>query len=147
MPTDVPPAADYLELVQLKNEYCYRIDERDYDAWVELFTDDGVFGIKGVETFEGREEVRRFATEVFDEEYAYTAHVVANPVLSVNGDEASGKWYLFLPFTGGDGSVGWMQSRYDDAYRRVDGEWKVSKAIVSRQASRRQELSGLAPVP
>lgn len=141
------PVEDYLSILQLKYEYCYRIDDQDYDAWVDLFTEDGTFGISGVETFEGREEVRRFAEDVFDDEYAYTAHIVTNPRITIDDDEASGRWYLYLPFTGTDGSVGWMQSRYEDAYRKVDGEWMVASAIVTRQASERRDHSGVAPTP
>lgn len=140
-----PPIEDYLAIVQLKHEYCYRIDDRDYDAWVDLFTEDGTFGIEGVETFEGREEVRRFAHDVFEDEYAYTAHIVTNPRIEVDGDEATGRWYLYLPFTGTDGSTGWTQSRYADTYRKVDGEWKVASAIVTRQASERRDHSGVEP--
>lgn len=142
-----PPVEDYLAITQLKHEYCYRIDDQDYDGWVDLFTEDGTFGIAGVETFEGRTEVRRFAETVFDDEYAYTAHIVTNPRIEVDGDEASGRWYLYLPFTGTDGDVGWMQSRYEDTYRKVEGEWKVAAAIVSRQASQRLDHSGVAPAP
>lgn len=140
-----PPIEDYLAITQLKAEYCYRIDDKDYEAWVDLFTDDGAFGITGVETFEGREELRRFAETVFDQEYAYTAHIVTNPRIEVDGEEASGQWYLYLPFTGTDGSIGWTQSRYEDTYRKEDGEWKVVTAVVTRQASHRLDHSGVQP--
>ncbi|MDX1746442.1 MAG: nuclear transport factor 2 family protein, partial [Halobacteriales archaeon] len=88
-----PPIEDYLAILQLKHEYCYRIDDKDYEAWIDLFTEDGVFGITGIETFEGKSELRQFAESVFDEEYTYTAHIVTNPRIEIDGETASGQWY------------------------------------------------------
>lgn len=139
MASELPSFETYLSIVHLKHRYCYRIDDGAYEEWIDLFTDDGVFGIEGQDRFEGRDELRRFATEVFDEEYAYTAHIVANPIISVDGDEATGRWYLYLPYARNDGATGWRQHRYADVYRRVDGEWRVAEAIVKPVASHTTE--------
>lgn len=129
------PAEEYVALTQLKHEYCHRIDHGDYDGWVDLFTDDGEFVRAGEDRFEGATELRRFATDVFDERFEFTAHLVSNPVLSVDGDEATGRWYLYLLYTTRDGDTGWTQARYEDEYRRVDGAWRVRSSTVHYRAS------------
>ena len=130
MASDTPSVEDYLALTQLKHEYCYRIDDGDYDEWVALFAEDGTFGPINDEFFEGTEGLRRFAEEVFDESYDFTAHVVSNPVIEVDGDEATGRWYLHLRYETSEGDVGWSQARYEDEFRRVDGEWRFESVTL-----------------
>ncbi len=64
--------------------------------------------------------------------YETTAHVVSNPLIDVEGDEATGRWYLMLAYRTPDGEVGWKQTTYEDEYRKADGEWKiVSSASIA----------------
>ncbi|MFC6731632.1 MULTISPECIES: nuclear transport factor 2 family protein [unclassified Haladaptatus] len=126
---------EFLEISQLKHEYCYRIDDGDYDEWVSLFTEDGTFGRAGQDPAEGAEGLQYFATEIFDNMYQQTAHLLSNPVIDVDGDEATGQWYLLLQFTDDEGEQQWMQGRYEDEFERVDGEWKLSSVTVVPQAS------------
>lgn len=124
-------AEDREAIRRLKHEYCYLIDDGDYEEWVDLFTDDGQFSL-GETTFAGHDELYEFATERFDSVYETTAHVVSNPLIDVEGDEATGRWYLMLAYRTPDGEVGWKQTTYEDEYRKVDGEWKiVSSASIA----------------
>lgn len=110
---------------RLKHEYCHTIDAGEYDAWVSLFVEDGRFLQYDAEIHEGHEELAAFATGPFDDAYEHTAHVVTNPVVDVEGDEATGRWYLLLFYRDADGAVGWKQGAYEDRFRRVDGEWRI----------------------
>ena len=121
---------DYVALTQLKHEYCHLIDGGDYEEWVALFTDDGAFGFAGEDPFEGTAGLTEFAEEVFDENYGYSAHFVANPVIEIDGDEATGNWYFCLLFETADGDLGWSQARYEDEFRRVDGEWRIVSVTI-----------------
>ncbi|WP_332897976.1 nuclear transport factor 2 family protein [Haladaptatus sp. CMSO5] len=126
---------DYLEISQLKHEYCYLIDDHEYDAWVSLYTEDGSFGRAGDDRAEGVEGLQYFANQIFDEMYEQTAHLLMNPVINVAGDEATGRWYVLLMYTDSEGEQRWMQGRYEDEFERVDGEWKLSAATVVPLAS------------
>lgn len=136
MSTDV---ADYLAVMDLKHRYCYHIDHGEYEEWASLFTEDGAFHRGGGDTYRGYDELLEFASEVFDGEYEYSAHFVANPIIDVDGDEASARWYLYLPLAKSDGSVGWLQGDYEDEYRRVDGEWRIESVRISPNASHSAE--------
>ncbi|WP_338727182.1 nuclear transport factor 2 family protein [Haladaptatus sp. DJG-WS-42] len=126
---------DHLEISQLKHEYCHLIDDNEYDAWVSLFTEDGSFGRAGEDRAEGEKGLQYFATEIFDEMYDHTAHLLMNPVIDVAGDEATGRWYVLLMYTDSEGTQQWMQGRYEDEFERVDGEWKLSAVTVVPQTS------------
>jgi hypothetical protein len=48
-----------------------------------------------------------------------------NPVITVDGDRATGIWYIMGPWdVTEDNKRTWMTARYDDDYVKVDGEWK-----------------------
>jgi len=124
----------HLELRQLKHRYCHAIDAGDYEKWVSLFTDDGAFVRVGVDRYDGREELTTFATEVFDEAFGFSAHTVSNPVIDVDGDEATGSWYVTLRFETPDGEQGWKQAVYEDTFRRVDSEWRFETVRIEGRA-------------
>ena len=130
---DPAEAADHLAIAELKNRYCHRIDSGDYEGWASLFTEDGVFDAG--EAFRGYDELLSFAADVFDEQYAQTAHIVATPVIEVDGDSASGQFYLYFLTEAPDGTVSWRQSRYEDEFERVDGEWRISSVTIDRGIS------------
>lgn len=115
---------------QLKHEYCYAIDGGRYEEWASLFTEDGRFVRGSDDAFEGYDELYAFASEQFDPLFETVTHLVTNPVIQVGGDEATGRWYLVFVYETADGDVGWSQARYEDAYRRVDGEWRIAESRV-----------------
>ena len=116
---------DIEEIKRLKRRYCFYCDDSyDADALAELFTVDAVWdgGIRGRN--EGREEIRRFFRQA-PQRLPFAIHMVMNPIIEVNGETASGTWYLFQPctFAEGDRAV-WGAARYDEEYVKVGGEWK-----------------------
>ena len=60
-----------------------------------------------------------------------SAHNFMNPIIEVDGDEATGEWRLIMLYTGRypDGSlhfsriIGW----YKEQYRRVAGRWLIHR--------------------
>ncbi|WP_435361838.1 nuclear transport factor 2 family protein [Haloarchaeobius sp. DFWS5] len=113
-------------LKELKAAYCYSIDARDWDRLRSLFTSDAVLDFGGLGTYEGDDGLDRFVREFVEANLDGSAHMVHNPVLDVDGDTATGRWYVESPVTYADGSGGWRQGVYDDEYRRVDGEWRFA---------------------
>lgn len=121
---------DIEAIKQLKAEYCYALDENRLDDLAGLFTPDAVcdfrphFGI-----VEGRATIRRKFREVEGERppgAPLAIHVIANPLIRVDGDSATGKWYLLdciirphepRPLR--------IIARYDETYRRSGGVWKI----------------------
>lgn len=80
-------------------------------------------------TYEGKEAIRGLLSELNPTNYSYTAHLLTNPIVTVDGEKAKGGWYLLCPFTPltPEGPVAvWEQGTYDNEFVRVDGKWKVS---------------------
>ena len=52
--------------------------------------------------------------------------MVLNPIITVDGDSANGKWWLIMPCTTnieGKKEARWLAAEYDDDYVRQDGVW------------------------
>ncbi len=117
---------------QLKARYCERCDDGyDADGIAELFTADGIWD--GGRTFgrrEGREAIRRHFQGAGDR-VPLARHQVMNPMVEVDGDEATGRWLLFQPCidVGADGAV-WLAATYHDRYRRVGDQWLIASSTI-----------------
>lgn len=125
---------------RLKHAYCYRLDDRDWEGFLQLFTDDATLDYGGLGTYEGREGVREFAEEFVAEHLEATAHAVHNGVIDVGSggadgaddtgvageDTATGRWYVTSFITLPDRTSGFRMGNYDERYRRVDDAWKIT---------------------
>lgn len=113
----------------LRHEYSYAIDAQDWDRFLSLFTDDAriEFPQDSVDhaPVQGKDELEAFCSGL--EQRRFTAHMMHNAVLEVEGNEASGTWYFEVPEVVEDGSAVWVQGRYEEEYERVDGAWKFSR--------------------
>lgn len=122
---------DVRAIERLKHEYCYAIDDGRYGDWADLFAADGTFVMDDGTAYEGREELRAFGEDVFDDVYAESAHTVTNGLVDVDGDTATGRWYLALYHETADGESAVQQAVYHDEFERVDGEWRIAEANVT----------------
>lgn len=118
---------DIEAIKRLKFRYADACD-RNYDAdtLASLFTEDAIWdgGLFG--RHEGREAIRTFFANV-SSDIPFALHYMMNPIINVDGDEATGAWYLFQTCTFADArgnTAIFGAARYDELYRRVDGEWK-----------------------
>jgi uncharacterized protein (TIGR02246 family) len=109
---------------ELRSRYARHLDAGEWDKWAGLFTEDTTVEFGGFEPLEGRKEVLEFARETIDGMYNYSRHTAQMPRLDVDGDTATGNWYLIVFYEWPDGTEGTVTGYYADTYRRVDGEWK-----------------------
>jgi hypothetical protein len=117
---------------RLKARYCAYCDAGyDADGIAGLFTEDGVWD--GGRTFgraEGREAIRRHFTGAGDR-ITIARHQVMNPIIDVDGDDATGQWLLFQPCTDArDDTAAWLAATYHDTYRRVGDEWLFAATVI-----------------
>ena len=126
---------DMEAIKQLKARYCEICDHDDYDAdaMASLFTEDGTWNADGVGNAEGREAIRELFAG-FPKMIARAQHIVANPLIEVDGDRAHGVWYLISAVTQIDGTAAsnWpgMAARYHEDYVKQNGEWKFRRVRV-----------------
>jgi ketosteroid isomerase-like protein len=117
----------------LKAHYCDLCDAGyDADALACLFTPDAVWDGGQLGRFEGREAIRGFFANL-PRALSLAIHHVTNPVVVVSEDaeSAEGRWYLLqaATLTQGHRAV-WIAGRYEDRFRRVDGEWRFQRVAL-----------------
>ena len=123
---------DIEAIKQLKARYCEICDHENYDAdaMASLFTEDGIWDGEGVGKAEGREAIRELFAG-FPNRVAGAQHIVANPLIEVDGDRAHGVWYLIAAVTDSDGTTAsnWpgAAARYHEDYVKENGEWKFRR--------------------
>lgn len=114
---------DRVQIQALRARYCYSADDRDWDAFVDLFSPTATLDFGPIGEFDGPDGVRELTKRV-DAEHPFLAHMVHNPLIEFQTDDrAFGRWYFEVPCTYKDGSAGWIQGTYWDEYKRVDDRW------------------------
>ena len=124
-------ADDRLEIAEVIARYCYAIDQRRWDGFVELFTEDCRldFGeVMGV--FEGRDGLRRFTTTMSGLDLVMR-HYTTNVVVRGEGERARADSYV-LAITGSGAGRSQATGRYEDELVKRDGRWRihVRRAII-----------------
>ena len=132
------PARDELELRRLVEAYGVAVDDGDPGALAELFVSDGVLLV-----YEAGSDELRFAyrdarfeplTEDLSRAYVRTFHLVANAVITIEGDTATGTVYCLashLRDVGRGAQVGTMPVRYRDRYIRTAAGWRFAERVAT----------------
>ena len=119
---------------KLKATYCYLCDagledERNRDELLAHFTGDARvdFGFGPASVYEGREGLKTFFGQVVPTAVSFCMHMVHNPIIEVNGDRATGRWYYEAPTTdAATNRAQWMAGTYEEEYVRENGAWKFA---------------------
>ena len=135
---------DRLESIEaikrLKAVYCMYCDAKyDAEGICSLFTEDGVWdGGPSFGRYEGHDQIRKFF-EGISGDIVFAAHLVLNPIITVEGNKAHGRWWLHMPCTAindagnSGGPLAAIRVR-----RRLCAHWR--RLEVQEAASRRQIL-------
>jgi hypothetical protein len=110
---------------QLKARYCYACDDGyDADLLADLFIEDGVWDGGALGKAVGRQQILRFFQGSPDV-IPFAVHMVTNPLIEIDGDRATGVWYLFQAASyAPENTPLWGSARYDETYVRVGEDWK-----------------------
>ena len=122
---------DIEAIKKLKASYCHLVDAgvagdaSKLDELMTHFTDDAWADFELLGRHEGKEAVTVLFKKIVPSAISYSAHMVANPIIEVDGDTARGRWYVHVPLTGRTQNLaGWLQGRYDEEYVKMAGTWK-----------------------
>lgn len=112
-------------------------DQERIELILELYSEDAVW--EGVGEYytgqfgraEGKDAIRshfnRFWPEDQDPKLILNAHYLTSEQIHVDGDEAEGLWIHMQPWLYEDGKALLRSSRLNNAFRRIDGEWKITR--------------------
>jgi ketosteroid isomerase-like protein len=122
-------AVDWVEIFQLKSKYSWYYDTPDLEKLMDLFTEDAVLDMGPYGLHTGREHIRElFAENMSSPDNNFpTFHATTNPLIEVDGDDATGQWFLLdtvLTDTPDRPNLGWAAVYYEK-YRRENGRWLI----------------------
>ena len=122
---------DIEAIKQLKARYSHICDDlHNPDTIASVFAEDGIWESEDFGKAVGHQEIRDLF-KGFRNMFTFSQHNMMNPVIEINGDRATGIWYIMGPWTlkAGDKET-WMALRYDDDYVKTNGEWKYQHLRV-----------------
>tara|TARA_B100000676_G_C17849211_1_gene717140 strand:- start:205 stop:681 length:477 start_codon:yes stop_codon:yes gene_type:complete len=114
--------------------YSHYFDAGETDKLAALFTEDAVCEFDDAHggVWEGRETIREnYASYKAEHPYSFL-HASTNPLIRILGpDTANARWYLIdlMVAEGVENPVG-LLGIYDDAYRKVDGQWLIERTRI-----------------
>lgn len=117
----------------LKARYCEICDDNhDPERIISVFSQDAIWEGRGIGRAEGHAEIQQLFRG-FQQAISFSQHMVMNPVIEVNGEHATGRWYFFGPFTMRDGNRAvWQAARYNEQYvKDAAGAWKISHLKIA----------------
>jgi uncharacterized protein (TIGR02246 family) len=144
--TDLRLLADRVEIAALPGEFMDAATCRDFDRFVELFTDDGVWQIPGAGVdFHGRAEIRA-GIERLQSAWEFFIQNVHPGTIVVEGDTATARVYVseLGRFHTGESHVNY--SIYHDSYRRTAAGWRFARRTYEVRYMDTAPLTG-GPLP
>lgn len=123
-------AAD-AEIRRTLAEYCHHIDDGDFAAFGECFTEQAEIIAFG-RTRNGRQVVSAFMAKAMPAE-ARGKHLTTNTVITHSGDGRASSVSDFA-FVGPDGSL--ATGRYLDELAEEDGRWRIARREIALLPSR-----------
>jgi uncharacterized protein (TIGR02246 family) len=108
------------EIRDLSARYAMSLDDHDWDALAQLWTEDAVWSIGDV-IFDGRQAVMGFLRGCLTEDY-FAKHINGQSLIEVNEDgiTATGQTDVLWLAQNFETQV---MARYVDSYVKVDGRW------------------------
>ncbi|MBN1191069.1 MAG: nuclear transport factor 2 family protein [Dehalococcoidales bacterium] len=121
---------DIEAIKKLQRKYVYALASQQWDDMLECFDENGSADIWNHGLKKGQKEIAELFSSFSGKILPTHGHLVAQPVIDVDGHKAQGYWllYLFLP----DADSTWVQGRYDCEYVKVKGEWKFKHLKYTR---------------
>ena len=112
---------DELALRNLMSRYVDAVHRRDTAAWAATWDDNGCWNLMGTDVIGKTAIVALWEQMMATFEFAMM--MPGSCLFDIDGDQASGHWYLqeFTRDTQGNGST--ILSRYRDTYRKHNGQW------------------------
>ena len=130
---------DIEAIKQLKARYSHICDDDHNPKRIaSVFAEDGIWESPDVGQAQGHEEIIELFRG-FEKLFTFSQHNMMNPIIEVDGNNATGIWYIMGPWTLTENDEEkWMALRYDDDYVKIAGEWKYQHLrVVLRMTANR----------
>ncbi|MBY4708086.1 nuclear transport factor 2 family protein [Ralstonia insidiosa] len=116
---------DIEDIRTLMSKYCHGIDKKDEATFMSIWADDGVYELPRGQ-MSGTEGIRQLVHKVW-REVPKCHHHITNPLIDVDGDEASAKTDVIYYRQTDDGVLQLLSGTYTFEYVKRSGEWKTKR--------------------
>jgi uncharacterized protein (TIGR02246 family) len=119
---------DLMEIHQLFVDYGRHLDAGDFDAYSELFADDGEVLLGPMGRAKGRDEIKAVMTKALGGTQGSSIHIISSPAVELDGDRATSEVMWTVVQRGVDGKplLG-MIGRHVDELVRERGRWRFQR--------------------
>ena len=131
---DLQEISDRLELMDLMARYSHAVDTRAYGDFEEIFTPDAVIDYTAFGGPRGSvPEIQAYLAETLAP-FPTFQHLIANPMLRIDGDTASGRTMCFNPMgvaraegESGEPRMFFCGLWYLDRFERTPDGWRIAE--------------------
>ncbi|MCB1695323.1 MAG: nuclear transport factor 2 family protein [Pseudomonadales bacterium] len=114
-------AEDELALARLMSRYVDAVHRRDASAWAATWSEDACWNLMGTQV-SGKANIVALWQQVMAG-FEFALMLPSSCLFSIDGDTASGHWYLQEHTRDREGLAGSSISRYLDTYSKRNGQW------------------------
>lgn len=124
---DLTEIADRMQIQDLMVDYCYAIDNRDWDALDAIFTPDAIIDYSEMVGVKGHlPEIKAFLAASMGGVQA-SQHIISTSKITVEGDRAHGKTVCTNPMAlQPDGHTMFVGLWYRDEFVRTADGWRIA---------------------
>ncbi len=133
--------SDRDDITDLVHRYSDAVCRKDRDQWAATWAADAWWDLGKGRLTRGRDNIVEFWQKAVDG-LTIVVQLVHNGTVAVDGDHASGRWYVSEHFERSTGVKGMLLAWYDDTYVCVDGQWLFESRSLGALYHGPPDLSG-----
>ena len=136
---------DEMALRNLMGRYSDAVNRVDADAWIATWAEDAVWNLLG-NPVSGKDNILALWKQMMSS-FEFALMLPSTCLFEVDGDTASGHWYLTEYTRDPEGAASTVLSRYMDTYTRKEGQWLFQSRDYSFIYNGPADLSGTYTPP
>lgn len=122
---------DFVAIQRLLHRYADAVVHRNGEQWAGCWAEDATWDLGRGRLVEGREAIVELWYGAMTTMAAVVQMVHNGEVhAGEHADVATGRWYIDERFRRADGTNDILLAHYDDAYVRLDGQWRFSRRFL-----------------
>lgn len=117
---------DIEAIKRLKSRYAQIVDGSSPEDIGKIVTENAAFNYGQLGSLKGRKAISDYFKK-YPEIRPFRVHYFSQPDITIKGEEAYGRWYMWVPCSTGDGRALWSSGFEEEKYERVNGEWLIAE--------------------
>jgi len=117
---------DIEAIKRLKAHYARIIDSPSPEEVGKIMTENAVLNYDNLGVIKGRRAIADYFKR-YPDIRSFRVHYFSQPEITVEGDRAFGRWYMWVPCSTGDGRAIWSSGYEEEKYEKVNGEWFIAE--------------------